>query len=176
MTCSNCSLSTKGHPGIDCPMLKIGIAKTFSGGCNLIQVRGEAKRAEERRAEALPDVPVYPKGVRGEEKALQAACEGLLRQWGYRPSTAPEVVASVKPEASAVKGWYVHLWNCRDNPLLPDLQIFDADMTRCLMVELKVVSVYQPGQLEFIKSRRWVECRDVAQFVDVVKNWGNKNN
>jgi hypothetical protein len=44
------------------------------------------------------------------------------------------------------------------------------------MVELKVVSVYQPGQLEFIKSRRWVECRDVAQFVDVVKNWGNKNN
>jgi hypothetical protein len=43
------------------------------------------------------------------------------------------------------------------------------------MVELKVVSVYQPGQLEFIKSKRWIECRDVAQFVEVVKALMNKN-
>lgn len=128
---------------------------------------------EAGRQAAIPDVPVYPKGVKGEEKALQAACEGLLRQWGYRPSTAPESFASVKPDATPVKGWYIHLWNCRDNPLLPDLQIFDAEMRACIMIELKVVSIYQPGQLEFIKSGSWIECRDVPSFIEVVKGWEN---
>ena len=78
MTCSDCSLSAKGHPGIDCPMLKIGIAKTFAGGCNLIQVRGEAKRAEERRIEALPDVKMYPASDVKIEKDLQKLCEQEL--------------------------------------------------------------------------------------------------
>jgi hypothetical protein len=171
MICSQCTYSEGGHVGIDCPMRRIGVPLTFTGGCNLAMVKAEAKQAESKRVDALPDVPLYPKGLRRAEKDLQQACEGLLRQWGYRPSTAPEIEASVKQDATPVKGWYVHLWRCEGNPLLPDLLIFDATMRHALPIELKVVSVYQPGQREFINSGRWIECRDVPQFVEVVKGW-----
>lgn len=173
MTCSQCTHHSSGKRLDSCPMwIKLGKPKAFHAtGCDLLQVKADAAKAESARVEALPDLPIYPKGYRRAEKDLQAACDGLLRQWGYRPSTAPEIVASGKPDATPVKGWYVHLWNCRDNPLLPDLLIFDAGMTTSLAVELKVASVYQPGQREFIAAGVWHECRDAHHFKELVGGW-----
>lgn len=172
MTCSQCQYSEGGHVGSDCPMRRIGVvALTFTGGCNLATVKADAAKAESARVESLPDLPIYPKGYRRAEKDLQATCEGLLRQWGYRPSTAPEIIASGKPGATPVKGWYIHLHKAQGNPLMPDLLIFDAGMTTSLAVELKVASVYQAGQREFIAAGVWYECRDVAGFIGLVKGW-----
>lgn len=138
---------------------------------NKDRLKHEYAAQEQARISALPDVPVYPKGVKGEEKALQATCEGWLRQKGYRPSTAAEMVASVKPDATPVKGWYIHLHNCERNPLLPDLIVLDADMTRCICIELKVASVYQPGQAEFIKAGCWREVRTFIDFRVLIEDW-----
>ena len=175
MICSQCPHSDEFKlPSGSCPMwIKLGKPKAFHAtGCDLLQVKAAAVKAESARVESLPDLPVYQKGVKRAEKDLQATCEGLLRQWGYRPSTAPEIVASVKPEATAVKGWYVHLNAPRGNYcILPDLLIMDAAMRNVLPIELKVCSQYQAGQREFINTGRWIECRDVPQFEEVVKAW-----
>ncbi len=175
MTCSDCSLSAKGHPGIDCPMLKIGIAKTFSGGCNLAQVRQEAKQAEKRRVEALPDVPMYAKKERLEERDLQSQCEGWLSNRGYRRMTAPEASRAATERLKDQMGWFFHLCKPIGNPLCPDLIVFNSDMTRCLCVELKVRNTFQDGQKEMIDLKCWRLAYTFKEVEDVVKDWEESN-
>jgi hypothetical protein len=172
MLCNDCEYSANGVAGYECLLRKVwpGLAKSFAGGCNLKQANDDHKRQEAERVEKLPDLPIYPKGIIKAEKDLQSACEGMLRQWGYRPSTASEIIASGK-DGAITNGWYIHLNKCEGNPLMSDLIIFDYPMRKCLAIELKVVSKYQPGQKEFIKACVWVECMSVEKFVNVVKQW-----
>ena len=101
------------------------------------------------------------------EKELQTQCEQWLMHRGYRRLTAE----NAEKMEYATQGWFGHLVEAKRNPLMPDLFIFDLMMKRCLMVELKVVTRYQPGQLEMINAGIWRECRTFAGFVEIVKEW-----
>jgi hypothetical protein len=79
--------------------------------------------------------------------------------------------AEIEAASSMRLGWYAHLHNPRENPLMPDLMIFDKAMRRCLMIELKVRDKYQPGQRDMIALGCWKESRTFDSVVEIVKQW-----
>ena len=101
------------------------------------------------------------------ERELQRLCESWLSLHGYSRLTAHTA-------ADAPRGWFGHLTESERNPLMPDLLILSAGMRRCLMIELKVRGVYQPGQREHIEAGRWIECRTLEDFVVTVTEWESK--
>ena len=114
--------------------------------------------------EATASVKKAEKQLRISEKALQTICEQWLRHRGYKSMTADN--ASFKGN---LKGWYGHLFNARKNPLMSDLFIYNPNMTQCVMIELKVRDVWQPGQLEMISRGAWQLAYDFATVEVQVK-------
>ncbi len=110
------------------------------------------------------------RNVKACEKVLQDRCEMWLYHRGYMRLTA-ENADAVGIEGDDIKGWYGHLHAAKRNPLMPDIFLFDCDMDRCLMVELKVRPVYQPGQEEMIALGAWEEVYDFESFEIAVLAW-----
>jgi len=100
------------------------------------------------------------------ERELQRLCVGALERAGYALMTADNARRFGETGERPV-GWYGHLSNAKRNPLMPDLWVVRAG--RWLGVELKVASVYQPGQREMIASGLWEEVRTYDQFVARMK-------
>lgn len=105
------------------------------------------------------------------EKELQAICRQWLMQRGYIELTGAN--AEIHAPVNTV-GWFGHLAKPRGNAFMPDLFIFNPPMTHCLMVELKVRKVYQPGQREMINADVWREVTTWHEFRAVLENfeWG----
>ena len=108
------------------------------------------------------------KGDRKHERELQAECERWLSLNGYFRLT-PSAVA--RPSRPSSCGFFGHWFESQRNAFMPDLFICDSTMRRCLMVELKVCSRYQPGQKEFIDAGLWIEVRTTDEFIAAIKNW-----
>jgi hypothetical protein len=70
-----------------------------------------------------------------------------------------------------VRGWYGHWFQSQRNAFMPDVFVCDRAMRRCLMVELKVRSRYQPGQRELIDAGLWIEVRTLERFAEVLAKW-----
>jgi hypothetical protein len=113
------------------------------------------------------DTPKRTAIERQAERKLQAQCEGILEQRGYVRLTGDNVERHIR----TAKGWYGHLVEARKNPFMPDLFIFSAGAGKCLLVELKVASVYQPGQRELIEAGVWTEVRTGDRFWEVLDDW-----
>ena len=117
--------------------------------------------------------PITPEDVQKElepsEKTLQGKCEAVLVEKGYKRLSPINCAEDCKH----VRGWFGHLFEARKNPLMPDLFVFNRDMSRCLMVELKVKDVYQCGQQEMILRGAWKECRSATEFRNIIEVWEN---
>ena len=96
------------------------------------------------------------------EKELQRLCQNGLNQRGYVSLTGDNAARCARTNAV---GWYGHLGNPQKNPLMSDLFIFNASMTRCLMVELKTHNVFQTGQKEMIERGAWELVTSYDDFV-----------
>jgi hypothetical protein len=107
------------------------------------------------------------------EKELQRQCEAWARLHGYRLLQAEYIASeSVRPGwRGEVRGWYGHWFESQRNAFMPDLFVCDRAMRRCLMVELKVRSKYQPGQRELIDAGLWIEVRTLERFAEVLAKW-----
>jgi hypothetical protein len=92
---------------------------------------------------------------------------------GYRLLQAEYIAAEATHPGwrGAVRGWYGHWFQSQRNAFMPDLFICDPSMRRCLMVELKVRSKYQPGQRELIEAVLWSEARTLERFIEVLAKW-----
>jgi hypothetical protein len=101
-----------------------------------------------------------------DERELQAACENYLALRGYRRLTADEA-----ERTGDMAGWFGHLAKPIGNPLMPDLWIFDTTGRRCLLVELKVRPVFQPGQRDMIRMAGWELCRTLEEFLAALAAW-----
>jgi hypothetical protein len=112
-----------------------------------------------------PSAPVKPKGA---ERDLQRAAEQWLSLHGYIRLT-PDLARAYA--GSGHIGWYGHWPRARGNPLMPDIMVWASDMRRCLAIELKVRSEYQPGQREMIAHGAWAECRTLEQVMAAVTAW-----
>lgn len=102
-----------------------------------------------------------------EEAEFQKICEQWLHHRGYSRLTAE----NAKTRRVGHCGWFGHLVNALKNPLLPDLLIFNDKMDRCLMLELKVRPVYQPGQKELIDAGTWNLCFTFEEVEAAVIEW-----
>ena len=96
------------------------------------------------------------------EKNLQAACERVLEERGYKRLTA-------KNAGEYASGWFGHLNKPIGNPLMPDL--FVIRNGRILQVELKVRNKFQPGQADMIRRGEWVLCRSLDEFRAILDTW-----
>ena len=105
------------------------------------------------------------KRARMAEKELQTTVEQWLHHRGYRRLTADNAA-----ETGQI-GWFGHLVETKKNPLMPDLFIFNTAMDQCLMLELKVKAVYQPGQKEMISRGSWVQAFTFQEAEAAVKKW-----
>lgn len=172
MKCPDCQFQENGHTGPDCPMRRAGVRDTFAGGCNLGVVTKRHAEAEKARIAALPDVEFHDKAPAKIEKDLQNNVEGWLANHGYRRMTAPEAACAKRDGIG--KGWFFHLYIGKADskaPLLPDLMIFNSDMTRCLPIELKVVAKFQDGQKEMIDLGAWQLSYTFAGVKEMVEEW-----
>lgn len=102
------------------------------------------------------------------EKELQKACETLLTHAHYY-SITPKHIKAVD-NGWPCDGWYYHLHRCRENPMMPDLLIFDRTFRRVLPVELKVRNKWQPGQKEMLRYG-WTVCWTVDEFAEKFGAW-----
>lgn len=106
-----------------------------------------------------------------QEKELQTLCENYLNQRGYFRLTWENVQHAVSEDVS-LSGWYGHLYECKRNPLMPDLFIFDTCNTKApLLVEFKISNQYQPSQRELIDIGFWKECRTFEEFENMLRGW-----
>ena len=138
---------------------------------NGVRLKSEFMTQETARIAAIPDVPVYDKSERQEERDLQAQCEGWLSQRGYRRLTACEASRASSEPLSDLAGWFMHLHRPIGNPMMPDLIVFNADMTRSLCIELKVRPLYQPGQKEMIDLGCWRVAFWFREVEGFVREW-----
>jgi hypothetical protein len=138
---------------------------------NGVRLKSEFVAQETARLAAIPDLPVYDKVERAQERDLQAQCEGWLSNRGYRRLTAPEASRAAKESMSEQVGWFFHMHKPIGNPLMPDLVVFNADMSRSLCVELKVRPLYQPGQKEMIGLGCWRMAQWFQEFEGFVREW-----
>ena len=107
------------------------------------------------------------------EKDLQAMCENWLTLNGYARLTAENAAHGGDYTAKA-RGWFAHLYECRKNPLSPDLMIYNRHMTRCLMIELKPAGKpirFQPGQQEMVAAGSWWIARSLETVKTLVEVW-----
>lgn len=123
--------------------------------------------AEARAQGILP--PKHDDG--GGEQAMQGDVEMMLARRGYRRLTANNAASVSNAQGWSIKGWFGHWTENRRNPLMPDIAVFSPDMRRCLMLELKSVKRYQPGQREMIEAGAWVECNTVEDAELRVMEW-----
>jgi len=175
-SCKACYAAVDGKAGPECPT-RIHFPRLYLGysaGCDLgREDKPPVGPQTSQHALQRPEPVMLDAKPAKLESELQRACEGWLSNRGYRRMTAAEACSAVAP-AAETRGWFFHLYIGRPNsktPLLADLMIFSADMTRCLPVELKVTSVYQPGQREMLSRGRWVECRGFEAFRGAVITW-----
>ena len=96
------------------------------------------------------------------EKELQRLCQNGLNQRGYVSLTGDNAARCANDNAV---GWYGHLQKPMGNSFMPDLFIFNAAMTRCLMVELKTPNVFQAGQREMCERAAWKLVTSYEDFV-----------
>ncbi len=113
------------------------------------------------------------KAERKSEKQLQAQCENWLRLNWYERLNAGLVAASAsKPELwPHIRGWFGHWFESQRNAFMPDLFICNRSMTRCIMLELKVRNVYQPGQKELIDAGLWKQATSLDEAIEIVRKW-----
>jgi len=104
------------------------------------------------------------------EKELQALCENYLVQNNYLRLTADNATAVRSDMPLGFKGWFGHMHKPKQNPLMPDLFIFDMN-GRCLNVELKVVNIWQPGQKEMVEMGFWQVAWSFQQFEELLHDW-----
>lgn len=134
----------------------------------------------------VPDAPLPPldlsKPNKAEiklEKQLQAQCENWLRLHGYERMHARLIAAAANmPERwLVIQGWFGHWFKSQRNPLMPDLFICDRSMTRCLMLELKILPPrYEPGQRELIEAGRWREANCLEDAIGIIRRWEEQEN
>jgi hypothetical protein len=191
--CPTCDLSNyvTGYRGQLCPIRAItpdkyrigcsewrekrqGIGQDDTGGANgtkdAHRQGGDATNGVQGEIEGI--YPIKPDRL---ERQLQAQCEGWLSQRGYRRMTAPEAEAAMAPGASETRGWFAHLGKAKGNPLMPDVMLYNADMTRCLMIELKILNVYQPGQKAMVQAGAWRLAHYFETVVKMVLEWERCN-
>jgi hypothetical protein len=102
------------------------------------------------------------------ESKLQHKCEAYMESRGFHRLTA----RNAKEEA---RGWFGHLHKPEGNPFLPDLMVFHEPNNRpALLLELKTVDHFQPGQREMIERGAWTLCWSFAEFVGVFEAWLKK--
>ena len=157
------------------------------GARNGVRVHGDQKplAAVDRHSLPLTEEDVKPtKFDKSEESKLLGLCKNWLQLQRYYDLTAnnantirAKLDANPEPTYGGsnaglfdYRGWYGHLVNCEKNSLMPDLFIFNENMSECLMVELKTHNKYQAGQKAMI-SLAWVECRSIEEFIDTLEKW-----
>ena len=107
------------------------------------------------------------------EKELTERCISLLRLKHYRSMVAHNCLTV--GVLTFLKGWYIHLNECENNPLMPDLTILPYPNDRpVLMVELKVRKKFQPGQKEMIENGMWKLAWSVEEFSEILTRWEMK--
>ena len=104
------------------------------------------------------------------ECQLQAGCEVILIERGYRRCTAHNAVTVIE---QAPAGFFAHLVKAKGNPFLPDLVIMRRDRPQ-LLVELKVRKYYRPGQKAMIEAGWWHEAWTVEEFRQILDGWEQK--
>ena len=175
-SCKPCYAEVDGKAGPDCPLRKQfpGLYSGYAAGCDLgREDKPPVGPQTSQHALQRPEPVMHDAKPAKLEKELQRQAEGWLATHGYRRMTAHEAIAA-SALGAFTKGWFFHLYIGRANskaPLLPDLMIFDQGMTRCLQIELKVESVYQPGQKEMIDSGHWIEIRTFDEFRGWLAGW-----
>jgi len=102
------------------------------------------------------------------EKELQTVSEQWLHHRGYINLSASNAVRQLP---ALPRGWFGHMYKPVGNPFMPDLFIFNPLMDRCLMIELKVRDVFQPGQREMFEAGAWELCWTFAEVETVVVKW-----
>ena len=117
------------------------------------------------------DEKMYGKARRKSEKELEREVENWLSLHGYHRLTAENADCKDRALTGARKGWFGHWPENKRNPLMPDVAVFNASMTACLMVELKCRPVYQPGQKSMILAGIWKQAWTLDEFMLVVQEW-----
>ena len=116
-----------------------------------------------------PEVFVPNKADVRLEKDLQNICNNYLLLNGYQLLTNDR--AEKHATNKEIKGWYGHLGKAKMNPFMPDLFIFNRDMSRCIMVELKTNNKYRVGQKEMIEAGIWLEVRELDVMIEILKEF-----
>jgi hypothetical protein len=121
----------------------------------------------DKNAKAVPS-PVTVKAMSEDE--LQAECNKILRSRGYVYCIAKNVVTP--PVMLTMRGWYLHLNECENNPLMPDITVLPYPNDRpALMVELKTKKKFQPGQKELVNCGMWKLAWSVEEFEAILTEW-----
>ena len=102
------------------------------------------------------------------EKDMQSACEKILVRFGFHRLTERNLVAFA---GTNVTGWFAHWPQAIGNPIMPDLVIWNAAMTRSLCVELKTRKSFRKGQKSAITYKRWTVAVSVDEFAAHVAEW-----
>jgi hypothetical protein len=104
------------------------------------------------------------------EKELTERCISLLRLKHYRSMVAHNCLTV--GVLTFLKGWYIRLNECENNPLMPDLTILPYPNDRpVLMVELKTRKKFQPGQKEMIENGMWKLAWTISEFDAILTRW-----
>lgn len=104
------------------------------------------------------------------EKDLQAQCEGVLVRAGYHRLTEGNMVNFAHTEHA---GWFGHWPNAIGNPIVSDLVIWNRDMTRTLMIELKpsAKAHKRKAQKAAITQRLWKCAYSADEFAGILAEW-----
>lgn len=98
-----------------------------------------------------------------EERDLQNLCESWLRQNGYWPRT-PAFLTGAQPE----RGWYIHLYASKRNPILCDLLILNIRLMEFLEVELKTFTGKPTDEQQVLCSQHAELVRSLERLKELM--------
>jgi len=140
-------------------------------GCRRTNPASDEKAAEMVAAfKPLADAAQKLASPCKDEATLQAECDRVLVRAGYHRLTENNLASFAMAE---IAGWFLHVRDSRGECCLPDLVVFDANMTRCLCVELKANAKanIRRGQKAAIQRRMWKLAFTVDEFAGFLADW-----
>ncbi len=97
------------------------------------------------------------------EKEFQQLCENWLTQHGFRRRTPSEIA-----RPGHCDGWFIHMHQCKKNPIILDLLILFKNGTY-REIELKVQGGTISEEQVQLVARGGFVCYSLESFIDAVK-------